>query len=108
MTGYLHEVNTPTLVLWGDQDKTLAPSSFAPLVHALPKARGEMLQNALARLSPDLREAVIMRDLQEMEYREIAGVLKVPEGTVKSRIFRGRSELAERLGTPAKPTESNL
>ena len=46
MTGYLHEVQTPTLVLWGDQDRTLAPSSFAPLVHALTKARGEMLQNA--------------------------------------------------------------
>lgn len=58
---------------------------------------GEMLQNALARLSPDLREAVIMRDLQEMEYREIAGVLKVPEGTVKSRINRGRAELGKLL-----------
>ncbi len=58
---------------------------------------GEMLQAGLARLSPDLREAVIMRDLQEMEYREIATVLKVPEGTVKSRINRGRAELGKLL-----------
>ena len=43
MTEYLHEVNTPTLVVWGDQDKTLAPSSFTRLVHTLPRARGEML-----------------------------------------------------------------
>jgi RNA polymerase sigma-70 factor (ECF subfamily) len=57
----------------------------------------EMLQGALARLSPDLREAVILRDLQEMEYREIATVLKVPEGTVKSRINRGRTELGRLL-----------
>jgi len=57
----------------------------------------EALQSALERLSPDLREAVILRDLQEMEYREIAEVLKVPEGTVKSRINRGRAELARVL-----------
>lgn len=57
----------------------------------------EVLQAALQRLSPDLREAVILRDLQEMEYREIAAVLKVPEGTVKSRLNRGRAELARVL-----------
>jgi RNA polymerase sigma-70 factor (ECF subfamily) len=57
----------------------------------------EVLQHALARLSPELREAVILRDLQEMEYREIAQVLGVPEGTVKSRINRGRAELARLL-----------
>lgn len=57
----------------------------------------EMLQAALQKLSPDLREAVILRDLQEMEYREIAGALSIPEGTVKSRINRGRAELARLL-----------
>ena len=55
------------------------------------------LQKALARLSPELREAVILRDLQGLEYGEIQGVLKVPEGTVKSRINRGRIELARIL-----------
>src|SRR5580692_2372288 len=48
----------------------------------------EMLQSALARLSPELRETIILRDLQEMEYREIAQVLAIPEGTVKSRLNR--------------------
>ena len=57
----------------------------------------EILQTALQKLSPDLREAVILRDLQEMEYREIAHVLVIPEGTVKSRINRGRAELARLL-----------
>jgi RNA polymerase sigma-70 factor, ECF subfamily len=57
----------------------------------------EILQATLQRLSPDLREAVILRDLQEMEYREIAEVLAIPEGTVKSRINRGRAELARLL-----------
>jgi len=55
------------------------------------------LQGALAKLSPELREAVILRDLEGMEYREIAGSLGVPEGTVKSRLNRGRTELARIL-----------
>jgi len=57
----------------------------------------EILQATLQKLSPDLREAVILRDLQEMEYREIADVLAIPEGTVKSRINRGRAELGRLL-----------
>ena len=57
----------------------------------------EMVHNALQKLSPELREAVILRDLQDMDYREIAEVLRVPEGTVKSRINRGRAELARLL-----------
>ena len=57
----------------------------------------ELVHNALQKLSPELREAVILRDLQDMDYRDIATVLKVPEGTVKSRINRGRAELARLL-----------
>ena len=54
----------------------------------------EILQAGLQKLSPDLRETVVLRDLQELEYREIAQILGVPEGTVKSRLNRGRAELA--------------
>jgi RNA polymerase sigma-70 factor (ECF subfamily) len=57
----------------------------------------EILQAALQKLSPELRETVILRDLQELEYREIAQALNVPEGTVKSRLNRGRAELARVL-----------
>lgn len=57
----------------------------------------EQIQRALGRISPELREAVILRDLQGLEYREIQDVLGVPEGTVKSRINRGRIELARLL-----------
>lgn len=57
----------------------------------------EVLQGALQKLSPELRETVILRDLEELEYREIAQVLNVPEGTVKSRLNRGRAELAKVL-----------
>ena len=57
----------------------------------------EALQAGLAKLSPELREAVILRDVEELEYREIAQTLRVPEGTVKSRLNRGRAELARVL-----------
>jgi RNA polymerase sigma-70 factor (ECF subfamily) len=57
----------------------------------------ELLQAGLQKLSPELRETVILRDLEEMEYREIADVLQIPEGTVKSRLNRGRAELARLL-----------
>lgn len=57
----------------------------------------ELLQTALQKLSPELRETVILRDLEEMEYREIAEALEIPEGTVKSRLNRGRAELARVL-----------
>lgn len=57
----------------------------------------KMVQGALAQVSPELREAVILRDLQDMDYKEIAQVLGIPEGTVKSRISRGRAELARLL-----------
>ncbi len=56
------------------------------------------IQAALQQISPELREAVILRDLQDMDYKEIAEVLRIPEGTVKSRISRGRGELAKLLG----------
>ncbi len=55
------------------------------------------IQAALKHLSPELREAVILRDLEDMDYKEISQVLRIPEGTVKSRISRGRGELARLL-----------
>ena len=63
----------------------------------LTRETQELVQKALQKLSPELRESVILRDLQDMDYREIALALKVPEGTVKSRINRGRTELARLL-----------
>jgi len=61
------------------------------------RAASEILQAGLQKLSPELREAVILRDLQDLEYREIAAILRIPEGTVKSRLNRGRAELARVL-----------
>ena len=72
-------------------------TSLTPDARAQSREVKEAVHQALQKLSPDLREAVILRDLQDMDYKEIALVLKVPEGTVKSRINRGRAELARLL-----------
>ena len=55
------------------------------------------VQHALMALAPDLRAAVVLYDIEGQSYREIAEVLGVPEGTVKSRIHRGRQALREEL-----------
>jgi RNA polymerase sigma factor (sigma-70 family) len=56
-----------------------------------------LLQRALEKLPVSLRTAVVLRDLQELSYQEIADRLRLPEGTVKSRINRGRLELARQI-----------
>ena len=58
---------------------------------------GEVEHRALARLPDTLRAAVLLRDIQELSYQEIADRLALPEGTVKSRINRGRKELARQI-----------
>ena len=55
------------------------------------------MHRAIQKLSPDLRECVILRDIEELAYADIVDLLKIPEGTVKSRINRGRIELAKIL-----------
>ena len=59
--------------------------------------RQTQVRTAIQKLSPDLRECVILRDIEELSYAEIVDLLKIPEGTVKSRINRGRIELAKVL-----------
>ncbi len=75
----------------------LTASGPSPHEAAASKELARMVQGALARVSVELREAVILRDLQDLDYKEIAQVLNIPEGTVKSRISRGRAELARLL-----------
>jgi RNA polymerase sigma-70 factor (ECF subfamily) len=57
----------------------------------------QFLQKGIQALSPELKEAVILRDIEGMAYQEISDLLGVPEGTVKSRINRGRIELTKVL-----------
>jgi RNA polymerase sigma-70 factor (ECF subfamily) len=87
---------------WDSPDDPKFPDPAAdprssPHDAAARKELERMVQAALSKVSPELREAVILRDLQDMDYKEISQVLRIPEGTVKSRISRGRAELARLL-----------
>jgi RNA polymerase sigma-70 factor (ECF subfamily) len=74
------------------------PSREASALTALEqKDRVAMVRAGLDRLTPALRTAIVLRDLQELSYQEIAERLGLPEGTVKSRINRGRAELARQV-----------
>ena len=77
----------------------LAPASpdVSPLVALERRDLADELREALRLLPETLRAAVVMRDMQELSYQEIADRLALPEGTVKSRINRGRHELARQI-----------
>src|SRR5688572_20225993 len=76
---------------------TPASNEPGPIAAIEQQDRVALLREALAALPEPLRVAVLMRDLQELSYQEIAGRLGLPEGTVKSRINRGRTELARQI-----------
>jgi RNA polymerase sigma-70 factor (ECF subfamily) len=67
--------------------------------------RVALLREALRALSPPLRTAVLLRDIHELSYHEIAEQLGVAEGTVKSRINRGRAELARQIESLRKTSD---
>jgi RNA polymerase sigma-70 factor, ECF subfamily len=74
------------------------PSALdSPQIALERRDRVALLRAALDKLAPSLRTAVMLRDIQELSYQEIAEKLRVPEGTVKSRINRGRTELARQI-----------
>jgi RNA polymerase sigma-70 factor (ECF subfamily) len=87
-TGGSEELETMNI----KDDKIPNPHRAAEQVEA-----SRFLQDGLQSLSPELKEAIVLRDLEGMAYQDIADVLNVPEGTVKSRINRGRLELAKLL-----------
>ncbi len=68
-----------------------------PAEHALTREREQAVAGAIASLDPLHRAVVVLRDIEGMDYDEIASVLDVPRGTVKSRLHRARLELRDKL-----------
>ena len=96
MTG----VQTCALPIYrGVETSELSPAATdpGPLAALEQRDRVALLRDALGALPELLRTAVVMRDIQELSYQEIADQLNLPEGTVKSRINRGRTELARQV-----------
>ena len=70
--------------------------------YLIKEQRGQ-IEEAITTLAEEYRMAIILRDLQEMTYEEISGILELPLGTVKSRIARGRRQLQEKIGDLYRP-----
>lgn len=65
----------------------------------------ELIEHALASLPEEYRVAVVLRDVADLDYEQIANVLEIPIGTVRSRIARGRAKLADSFGNRTRPSE---
>ena len=79
----------------------LEPAPETPEATLIAKADAAFLETAIAELPLPFRETLVLRDVQGLDYREIAEVTKVPIGTVMSRLARARQRLIARIGTVA-------
>ncbi len=100
-----HLKRSPNDVLLGDDAPDERADAFEPGVSdaenpertLMAKQIGETVQRALAKLQPDLAEALMLYEVESKPYSEIAEILNIPIGTVRTRIFRAREFIARRL-----------
>jgi RNA polymerase sigma-70 factor (ECF subfamily) len=81
----------------GEAELDMAADGAEPLARLLDNEAAEQVRRALAQLAPHYRDAVILYELHDLSYQEIASVCQVDIGTVRSRLARGRAALAKRL-----------
>ena len=88
-----------------DQVRTrnVPDSERSPFDCTFDREKHELIENALARINPLFREVVVLRDVEDLSYEEIAEVLQISLGTVKSRILRGREALRQELTARLEP-----
>jgi RNA polymerase sigma-70 factor (ECF subfamily) len=80
-----------------DDDQEAASAAHEPLARLLSDEVAEQVRRAIALLPPHYRDAVILFELHELSYLEIAAICQVDIGTVRSRLSRGRAAMAKRL-----------
>ena len=88
--------------VFDEEIHTAQEHSRSPEVLLLESADAHLVKNALEELPPEFREAIVLRELEGMSYKEIADVAGVPVGTVMSRLARARERLQRQLANPAK------
>lgn len=86
--------------------ESISDPSCDPYELTLNEERHQLIEDALREINPDFRAAVVLRDLEELSYEEIAEVMQVSLGTVKSRILRGREALRRVLVAKTNETKA--
>ena len=79
------------------RERALADGSRSPFDRVFDREKHHLIEEALTRINPCFREAVVLRDVEDFSYEEIAEILQISMGTVKSRIMRGREALRAEL-----------
>ena len=83
--------------------QVLPDGSPSPFDYVFDRERQNMIEDALSKINPTFREVVVLRDIADLSYDEIADVLQLSLGTVKSRILRGREALRQELANRLEP-----
>ena len=92
------QANRPSELSTREDDGELqipAPAADEPETSAVRRAEARLLNEAIAALPPALREVIVLRELEDLSYRQIAQIADIPIGTVMSRLSRGRRLLAQ-------------
>jgi len=83
--------------------EVLPDGAQSPFDYVFDRERQSMIESALVKINPAFREVVVLRDIADLSYEEIADVLQLSLGTVKSRILRGREALRQELADRLEP-----
>ena len=97
---WMQQNRTPELSMPIDDElNEIESKDLDPEALLLQSSDGRMVKQALEELPVEYREVLVLRELEEMSYKEIAGIADLPLGTVMSRLARGRKRLHEALAT---------
>ncbi|KWF36984.1 RNA polymerase sigma factor [Burkholderia pseudomultivorans] len=100
---HAHEVAAPEALDDADVPDDWQPATEDPLAHLLHGENVRLVNDALAKLPAEYREVLVLREMEDLSYREIAAIADVPVGTVMSRLARGRRRLVALLDGPQAP-----
>lgn len=95
---FLRRVNSNSAVTLGDPEYEPEDHAPDPERALLEQSRRDRVRQAISQLAPEFREAIVLREIEGLSYKEIASVLGIPMGTVMSRLARARNLLLTELG----------
>jgi len=82
---------------YNEKDYDISDDAYNPEKDVDSRMKEEIIHREIEELSPKFREVILLRDVQQLSYEEISQIVKIPLGTVKSRVNRGRLKLQEKL-----------